>query len=111
MVVFGNLMGRGDEGRGRIPSQDLERAREGRGGLRMGGSNRSRSPGGGAVDMIWAMMPHPAVRSSVPTPALVIDLTALEGNIVAMAAKAAGWGVSLRPHAKSHKCVAIAARQ
>jgi D-serine deaminase-like pyridoxal phosphate-dependent protein len=61
--------------------------------------------------MIRAMMRHPTVRSSVPTPALVIDLTALEENIVAMAAKAAGWGVSLRPHAKSHKCVAIAARQ
>ena len=57
------------------------------------------------------MMPHPSARSSVPTPALVIDLTALERNIAAMAAFAAGWGVRLRPHAKSHKCVAIAARQ
>ena len=51
------------------------------------------------------------LRSCVPTPALVIDLAALERNIAAMAAAAAGWGVSLRPHAKSHKCVAIAARQ
>lgn len=57
------------------------------------------------------MMTHPTVRSLVPTPALVIDLTALERNIAAMAALAAEWGVGLRPHAKSHKCVAIAARQ
>jgi D-serine deaminase-like pyridoxal phosphate-dependent protein len=41
----------------------------------------------------------------------VIDLTVLERNIAAMAALAAGWGVRLRPHAKSHKCVDIAARQ
>jgi D-serine deaminase-like pyridoxal phosphate-dependent protein len=61
--------------------------------------------------MIRPMMPHPSLRSSIPTPALVIDLTALERNIAAMAALASGWGVSLRPHAKSHKCVAIAARQ
>jgi D-serine deaminase-like pyridoxal phosphate-dependent protein len=57
------------------------------------------------------MMPHSIARSSVPTPALVIDLTALERNIVAMAALAAQWGVRLRPHAKSHKCAAIAGRQ
>jgi len=58
------------------------------------------------------MLPiQPSARSSVSTPALVIDLAALERNIVAMASLAAGWGVRLRPHAKSHKCVAIAARQ
>ena len=50
-------------------------------------------------------------RTSVPTPALVIDLTRLEQNIATMAASAAKWGVRLRPHAKSHKCVSIARRQ
>jgi D-serine deaminase-like pyridoxal phosphate-dependent protein len=61
--------------------------------------------------MMLGIMPHQSDRSSVPTPALVIDLTALERNVAAMAALAAQWGVQLRPHAKSHKCVAIARRQ
>ena len=50
-------------------------------------------------------------RSAVPTPALIIDLDVLERNIAAMAAAAATWGVQLRPHAKSHKCAAIARAQ
>src|SRR5215469_10929528 len=50
-------------------------------------------------------------RNSVPTPALVIDLDVLERNIASMAAAAANWGVQLRPHAKSHKCAAIARAQ
>ena len=50
-------------------------------------------------------------RSLVPTPALVIDLDALERNIVAMAAFAAKSGKSLRPHVKSHKCIPIARLQ
>jgi D-serine deaminase-like pyridoxal phosphate-dependent protein len=50
-------------------------------------------------------------RSLVPTPALVIDLDALERNIAAMAAFAAKSGIGLRPHVKSHKCVPIARLQ
>ena len=65
----------------------------------------------GREDMMLGIMPHQSARSSVPTPALVVDLTALERNVAAMAALAAQWGVHLRPHAKSHKCVAIARRQ
>jgi len=61
--------------------------------------------------MMVGIMPRQSTRSSVPTPALVIDLTALERNVAAMSALAAQWGVHLRPHAKSHKCVAIARRQ
>src|ERR1700748_1972329 len=57
------------------------------------------------------IMKHKASRSWVPTPALVIDLTALERNVAVMAALAVEWGVELRPHAKSHKCVEIARRQ
>ncbi|MGH8241420.1 MAG: alanine racemase, partial [Steroidobacteraceae bacterium] len=44
------------------------------------------------------------------TPALLIDLDRLERNIATMASRAAG-AVSLRPHAKAHKCVEIARRQ
>jgi 3-hydroxy-D-aspartate aldolase len=47
----------------------------------------------------------------VDTPALVVDLDALEGNIARMAEAVKGSGVRLRPHAKSHKCAEIARKQ
>jgi len=42
------------------------------------------------------------------TPALVLDLDRLEENVGIAGAMARMAGVQLRPHAKSHKCVAIA---
>jgi D-serine deaminase-like pyridoxal phosphate-dependent protein len=45
----------------------------------------------------------------LPTPALVIDVDALEHNLATMAA--ARPGPSLRPHVKAHKCTALAAAQ
>lgn len=48
---------------------------------------------------------------AVDTPALVIDLDAMERNLAAMAAFTAARGVRLRPHAKMHKCAAIARLQ
>jgi 3-hydroxy-D-aspartate aldolase len=50
-------------------------------------------------------------RNLLDTPALVLDLDALERNIAAMAAHAKSAGVNLRPHAKTHKSVEIARRQ
>src|SRR5258707_577403 len=47
----------------------------------------------------------------VETPALVVDLDALEGNVARMAKAVEGGAVRLRPHAKSHKCAEIARRQ
>jgi 3-hydroxy-D-aspartate aldolase len=47
----------------------------------------------------------------VDTPALLVDLDALERNIAQLADRLAGTGVRLRPHAKTHKCAAIALRQ
>jgi D-serine deaminase-like pyridoxal phosphate-dependent protein len=47
----------------------------------------------------------------VDTPALVVDLDALEGNIARMARAVEGSSARLRPHAKSHKCAEIARRQ
>lgn len=47
----------------------------------------------------------------VPTPALVIDEEALDRNIAAMAEFARAARRSLRPHAKTHKSVAIARKQ
>jgi D-serine deaminase-like pyridoxal phosphate-dependent protein len=48
---------------------------------------------------------------SIDTPALVIDVDAMERNLAAMAAFAAAHGVRLRPHAKMHKCATIARLQ
>ncbi|MDQ0989519.1 alanine racemase [Streptomyces sp. V3I7] len=45
------------------------------------------------------------------TPALVVDVDVLEGNIARMAEAGRGGGFALRPHAKTHKCPPIAERQ
>ena len=50
------------------------------------------------------------LRSEVPTPALLVDIEALDRNIAVMREAAQAMGVSLRPHAKTHKCVEIAQR-
>ncbi len=50
-------------------------------------------------------------RWRLPTPALVVDLDALDGNIARMAARAKAAGVALRPHAKTHKSSFIAGKQ
>ena len=49
--------------------------------------------------------------SAIETPALIVDLAALERNIDMLAQALQGSGLRLRPHAKSHKCVEIAQRQ
>jgi D-serine deaminase-like pyridoxal phosphate-dependent protein len=49
--------------------------------------------------------------AEIETPALVIDLDALERNIAKMAEFARRSGVRVRPHAKTHKSPAIALRQ
>ncbi|THD37497.1 MAG: DSD1 family PLP-dependent enzyme [Sphingomonas sp.] len=46
---------------------------------------------------------QPGSRARLNTPALIIDLDALEANIAAMAAFGRAAGVALRPHAKTHK--------
>lgn len=61
-------------------------------------------------------MSAPAARvgdpvDAIDTPALVIELDALERNIARMAAYAREHGMKLRPHAKTHKSAAIAQRQ
>src|SRR6476646_5232696 len=49
--------------------------------------------------------------ANVATPALVIDLDAMERNLTAMAVFARSHGIRLRPHAKMHKSAAIAKAQ
>ena len=48
---------------------------------------------------------------ALDTPAVLVDLDVLERNVARMAAFAAEHAIALRPHAKSHKTVAIAERQ
>ena len=47
----------------------------------------------------------------VATPCLVVDEAVLRRNVQQMADRAAGLGVTLRPHAKTHKSPAIAELQ
>jgi D-serine deaminase-like pyridoxal phosphate-dependent protein len=49
-----------------------------------------------------------APTEAVETPALVVDLDRLLGNIDRMAEVARSRGLALRPHAKTHKCPQIA---
>ena len=54
---------------------------------------------------------RPGGRWELQTPALVVDLDLLQRNITQMAEHAAANNIMLRPHAKTHKSVAIARRQ
>ncbi len=45
---------------------------------------------------------------TIDTPALAVDLDRLQANIAKLAAYAAEKGVAVRPHFKTHKCLAIA---
>ncbi len=49
--------------------------------------------------------------SGLTTPATVVFADRLDRNLAGMAAFAAGSGIALRPHAKTHKCLQIARRQ
>jgi D-serine deaminase-like pyridoxal phosphate-dependent protein len=49
--------------------------------------------------------------AEIPTPALLVDLPAMQRNIERMAAYYAGRSSKLRPHFKAHKTPAIARRQ
>jgi D-serine deaminase-like pyridoxal phosphate-dependent protein len=54
---------------------------------------------------------QPGSRAMIPTPAAVLDLDAFERNVAKMAERAQAAGLALRPHAKSHKCAALALKQ
>jgi 3-hydroxy-D-aspartate aldolase len=53
----------------------------------------------------------PGSRARLSTPSLVLDLDRLERNIATMTAHCRQVGLALRPHAKTHKSVAIARLQ
>ena len=54
---------------------------------------------------------QPGSRLNLQTPALILDLDALERNIARMARTGRQLGVLLRPHAKTHKSIHIARMQ
>jgi D-serine deaminase-like pyridoxal phosphate-dependent protein len=56
-------------------------------------------------------MTFPFPRADLATPALLLDVAAMDRNIAAMAAFASERGLKLRPHAKTHKSGEIARRQ
>lgn len=56
--------------------------------------------------MIGSILP-----GGLATPATVVFADRLEHNLAGMAEFAAGYGMALRPHAKTHKCQQIARRQ
>jgi D-serine deaminase-like pyridoxal phosphate-dependent protein len=64
-----------------------------------------------------AAYPQPPARlvgapvADIPTPALLLDLDALERNVAQMAAALGGYPATLRPHVKAHKCAQIARLQ
>jgi len=58
-----------------------------------------------------AFDPAGLTKATIATPALVVDLDALEANIRKMAAHCHEAKCGYRPHAKTHKCPAIARRQ
>ncbi len=64
-----------------------------------------------AIDLNRPLIGRQGGRRDLNTPALIVDLAALEANIAAMAAMARSAGVALRPHAKTHKSGEIARRQ
>lgn len=47
-------------------------------------------------------------KDDLPTPALIVDLDAFESNVDKMVRYVKGKGRAIRPHAKTHKCPAIA---
>ena len=53
----------------------------------------------------------PGSRALLDTPALCVDLDAMERNIAAMAEFCRHKRIALRPHAKTHKSVKIGERQ
>lgn len=52
-----------------------------------------------------------AVLADLSSPSLIVDLAAVDRNIVRARDVASGAGVALRPHLKAHKCTTLARRQ
>jgi D-serine deaminase-like pyridoxal phosphate-dependent protein len=87
-------------------------------GLPLSRRNFLQAAGAGGITMWIPKQAHAAEESVIgmskwdlDTPALCVDLDKLERNIATMRRKLAATGVASRPHAKTHKCPAIAKLQ
>jgi len=87
-------------------------------GLPLSRRNFLQTAGAGGITMWIPKQAHAAEESLIgmskwdlDTPALCVDLDKLERNIATMRKKLAATGVASRPHAKTHKCPAIAKLQ
>ena len=65
-------------------------------------------PRGSAAEPVSSWAPPGGVPA---TPAVLVDAARLDQNLRAMADRAAGRGLVLRPHVKTHKSIEIARRQ
>ena len=63
------------------------------------------------VETGLAPIPVPALPHGIDTPAVVVDLARMEGNIARLQDELDRRGVALRPHAKTHKSVRVAQLQ
>src|SRR5688572_21771563 len=63
----------------------------------------------GTQDMLTTFVGKPVAE--LDTPALLVDVDAMDRNIAHIAGTLRELGVAWRPHAKGHKCPAIAHRQ
>ncbi|SLN75667.1 alanine racemase [Oceanibacterium hippocampi] len=66
---------------------------------------------GGVAELNEPLVAVQGGRARLETPALLLDATAFEANVAALAEMARASGMGLRPHAKTHKCAAIAKAQ
>ncbi len=54
---------------------------------------------------------HRVALPALDTPSIVVDRSRFEANLLRMAARAKEAGLDLRPHAKTHKSIAVGRRQ
>ena len=71
--------------------------------------NRLRDGKRGRTIMLTTLVGMPV--SALDTPALLVDIEAMDRNIAHIAGTMREHGVQWRPHAKGHKCPAITHRQ
>jgi len=73
--------------------------------------NDTRPPQGLARPSEAITLGRPLGLTDLPTPALVVDVDAMEFNLAKMAGLYSRGQKSLRPHVKTHKCPILARRQ
>lgn len=64
-----------------------------------------------ALDAHTAELTFPALPTGLDTPRVILDLARMDANIRRLQREMDARGISLRPHAKTHKSVAVARRQ